>query len=155
MADIFKRQPIELRKPITADMCLIEWGTHVSTATNLTMTYQQPVTRRRTLGVNGKNVAVIFPGQPVGRISIQRLFAEKPNGETSIFDRDGWHPCRPTTIRVTFTGEAAVDGCSVTGGIYTAIGCVATSYSLSAEAEGLTVVDNIEIEFLQLEQSGN
>lgn len=151
MSDVFKRQPIDLKHPITADMCLIEWGNILTTATNLQLVYQQPVTRRRTLGTNGKSTAVIYAAQPLGSISIARLFAD---GVENIFDRDGWSNCgNLATIRINFTGDSSQEGCDTKGGIYTALGCIVTSYSLSAEAEGLTVIDNVSIEFLQLEYS--
>lgn len=153
MSDIFKRQPIDTKSPITGDMCLIEWESVLTTATNLSLTYQQPITRRRTLGTNGKTTAVIYSGQPVGQISIARLFADTTE---DIFNKPGWNPCSGlATIRISFTGDSSIDGCDTKGGIYTASGCIVTSYSLSAEAEGLTVVDNINIEFLQLERTNN
>lgn len=153
--DIFKRLPVEVKKPITADMSILEWDGWLSTATNFTLNYTQPVTRRRTLGTGvSRNVAVIYAGQPYGTISIQRLFAEQLNGEKPIFDRPGWNPCAGlATIKIMFTGNSIIAGCEINGGIYTAQGCLVTTYALSAEAEGLTVIDNVQIEFLQLEYS--
>jgi hypothetical protein len=161
--DIFKRLPVEVKKPITADMCILEWGgsgvgeagAWLSTATNFSLNYTQPVTRRRTIGTSvNRNVAVIYAGQPYGTITIQRLFAEQMNGETPIFNRPGWNPCAGlATIKIAFNGESIISGCKVSGGIYTAQACIVTTYALSGEAEGLTVIDNVQIEFLQLEYS--
>lgn len=158
MPDIFKRLPVEVKKPITADMCILEWGgagEWLSTATNFSLNYTQPVTRRRTIGTTAqRNVAVIYAGQPYGTISIQRLFAEQMSGETAIFERAGWNPCVGlATIKIMFNAESIISGCKVSGGIYTASGALVTTYALSGEAEGLTVIDNIQIEFLQLEYS--
>lgn len=148
MSDIFKRLPVDVRQPITADMALVEWGGILATATQLTINYQQGVTMRRTLGTNGKNTAVIYPTQPAGQISIARLVADSTE---NIFDRPGWNTCDGvTTITVSLTGQPTHVDCKSKGGIYTCYGCIATNYSVSAEAEGLTVVDGITISFLQM-----
>lgn len=150
MADVFKRKTVDIKRPITADMCLITWEGAVTTATNLQLSYQQQVTRRRTLGTNGKNVAVIYPGMPVGQITIARLFAEATE---NLFERPGWNVCDdPATIYISFSGQPALEGCSsVSNAMYVCRGCIVTNYTLSAEAEGLQVVDNITIEFLQMD----
>ena len=57
--DIFGRKRFNQLKPITADMVTIAWGSDttgtttpviLSTATNISIQYQQQVIRRRTLG---------------------------------------------------------------------------------------------------------
>jgi hypothetical protein len=154
MADIFGRRRVDPQKPITADMCVILWdGLVVTTATQVSVQYQQQVTRRRTLGGNGNPVAVIYPSQPIGSISIQRLVSEKTDG---LFNQPGWTACGdPGTIVLDFNGATAYEGCTVTGGHYTATGCIVTSFNLAAEAEGLTVVDGVNIEFLQFDFANN
>ena len=173
--DIFGRTPLTTLKPILADMATIVWskdtsgntstdtvdsGEHITKATNLQLSYQQNVTRRRTLGGQG-NAAVIIPSQPNGSVSIQRLYAQSvPNasaGNTSasLFDLPGFNVCQGLAqITIQFDGSSAYPAC-VTGTTakYICAGCIVTGYSLTAEAESLTVVDNLQIEFLQMRAS--
>ncbi len=147
--DIFQRNIINLPTPITADMVLIEWDGLLAEATQLTLQYNQPVNRRWTLGNNGTNTCVIYPGRPLGSIQISRLFAQTSE---NIFTKSGWAPCGDfATITIQLNGGATLSNCDVSGGQYIARGAIVTSYGLSAEAEGLTLVDNINIEFLQLD----
>lgn len=151
MPELFGRRAIQPKKPITADMCTIMWDTDaVASATNVQIQYQQQVTRRRTLGAaEGAPIAVIYPSQPIGSMSIQRLVCETTE---DIFQRPGWNICKGTaTLRLSFDGATAYEGCTTTGTVYTVTGATVVGYNLSAEAEGLTVVDGIQIEFLQLE----
>lgn len=159
MPDVFGRKSIVPKKPITADMCTIIWGgdanngtagAAVASATNVAIQYQQVVTRRRTLGASeGAPVAVIYPSQPLGSMSIQRLVAESAE---NIFSRPGWNICQGTAkLTLSFDGATVYEGCSTKGGVYTISGATVTGYSISAEAEGLTVIDGIQIEFLQME----
>lgn len=160
MSDIFHRKPLNIEKPITADMVMLYWGssgggtsggTIVAQATNFQLQYQQQVNRRWTLGGAGVNTCVIYPGRPIGTIRIQRLFVDQ---NENIFENPGWDPCgEPATIHIELNGESAVDGCTTKGGIYIARGAVATSYGLTAEADGLTIIDDVNIEFLQLDYS--
>ena len=157
--DIFNRAKLNIEKPITADMVMLHWssastpaGVIVAQATNFTLQYQQPVNRRWTLGGAGANTCVIYPGRPIGSIQIQRLFVDQ--GE-ELFTLDGFDPCGSTaTITVSLDGTGALNDCGASAGIYTARGAIVTSYGFTAEAEGLTVVDNINVEFMQLDWSG-
>ncbi len=160
--DVFKRIPIEQRAPLTADTCNITWGdpstgnVFLSTATNVRISYAQQVTRRRTLGnVGGSSVAVLYTSQPQGSIAISRLIAE--GGANDLFSRPGWNACE-TNVDITIEFAPGTDNLgapphckNVDSTIYTAKGCIVSQYELTAEAEGLSVVDNIVIEFLQLQ----
>ena len=179
--ELFGRQPVLSVKPITADMCMITWGHDnlpngevgpppvgdiVTGATNITISYQQQVVRRRTLATaGGKPLAVIYPSQPQGSIQIQRLFANlgatvngtptnyKAGQTSDIFSYPGWNVCAGTaSIAVTFNGDSAYKDCATKNPGYRMSGCIVTGYNISAEAEGLTVVDNVSIEFLQMFQ---
>ena len=163
MADIFSRAPLNIEKPITADQVLILWGandnsssgTIVTQATNFQMQYQQQVTRRWTLGGGPQaNTCVIYPGRPIGTIRIQRLFVDQTE---AIFTYPGWDPCGPPASLHIQLGGTSVGGfdptCNYTGGTYIASGAFATSYGLSAEADGLTIIDDVNIEFMQLSYS--
>lgn len=177
--ELFGRQAAMTVRPVTADMCTIVWqkdsnsdaaptaGNIVTGATSISIQYQQQVIRRRTLATSsGHPVAVIYPTQPMGGIQISRLFAnlsQSLNGVATgitssthaLFDFPGWNICNGTAaITVSFDGESAYTGCTSKNPGYRMTGCTVTSYSISAEAEGLTVVDNVAIEFLQMSQFG-
>ncbi len=154
-ADMFKRYPVKQFKPVTADGCIIRWpasqgagASNFTSATNVAINYGQQVARRRTLGNDGQHsFAVIYTSQPTGQMTIGRLFAENT---FDIFDKPGWNACEIDNTIDIFFGRGATN-CDTVGPTYRCKGCVVTQYSVQAEAEGLTVVDNIVIEFLQLE----
>ena len=155
MADVFGRRMVSPQKPITADMCQIIWpggtdGDIITAATNVNIVYQQAVTRRRTLGsAGGAPIAVLYPSQPAGSLTMQRLVSEK---RQQLFNRDGWNICRPpATLTINFVSNANYADCTVTGDSYILTGAMVSSYSLAAEAESLTVVDNVSVDFLQME----
>ena len=176
--DLFGRQPTAPVRPITADMCTIAWygenalGNNsanriVSGATNITIAYQQQVIRRRTLSsAGGRPLAVIYPTQPIGSIQIQRLFADMNvqlgggttsdvgvSGTHDLFSYPGWNVCNGTAgLDITFDGASAYPDCATKNPGFSISGAVVTGYNISAEAEGLTIVDNVSIEFLQLFQ---
>ena len=143
MADLFRRQDTQIKSPVTADSCVITWGGEVAAAMQVQISYQQQVQRRRTIG--NRN-AIIYATYPVGQITIARLIAE---GAGDIFSKEGWSSCTPGTLTFAMSGGNG-SNCAGAGYTLTAKGCIVSSYSLSAEAEGLTVVDNITIEFLEL-----
>ena len=155
----FGRRLVQPAKPITADMCTIVWAgdanntgdktpSAIASATNINIQYQQQATRRRTIGGRGNPIAVIYPSQPSGSVSIQRVVAEITE---DIFSKPGWNICQGTArLTISFDGASAFDGCTTKGYLYTITGAIVTGYSISAEAEGLTVVDGVQIEFLQM-----
>lgn len=166
--DLYGRRMVRAVKPITADMCTIVFTADNATssansqiiagATNISISYQQQVMRRRTLGsAGGAPLAVIYPTQPMGTLTMSRLFAKyheaDPNLNTieSLFSFPGWDICQGTaSITITFNGESAFANCTEKYGGFKLSGATVTGYSLSAEAEGLTVLDNVNIEFLQM-----
>lgn len=143
MADVFGKDTQAIKLPITADKCVISWDGIIASATNFSLTYQQPINRRRTIG--GKE-AIIYTGQPQGNITISRLLVDGEFKE--IFSKQGWVLCNePADITIH------LNGCEGDGGALRATGCLVSAYSLQGEADGLTVIDNINIEFLQLHSS--
>lgn len=156
--DIYGRKMVTPKKPITADMCMIVWGREgaegggenaLTGATNVSIQYQQQVIRRRTLGsVGGHPAAVIYPTQPMGSMQLQRLFTDNPG---LIFTYPGWNICQGTaSLDVRFNGASVYDDCGQGYNGFHISGATVTGYNISAEAEGLTIVDNVNIEFLQL-----
>src|ERR1017187_7705939 len=136
MADIFQRNPFHIAHPITADMVYIDWAGAVHQATNVSIQYQQSVTRRYTLS-NSQNWATIYPGRPTGSITIARLVSDQ---QDNLFQRPGFNVCTtPTDIRFYIDGTASsIIGCDVKYGTYTARGCYVTGYSFQADADSLS-----------------
>lgn len=165
--DLFGRTAVKTLRPILADMATIHWtgesadnaGTKLlAKATNVSLNYQQSVTRRRTLGGYG-NVAILIPSQPIGSLSIQRLFAESitaPDATASsadLFDNmPGFNICKGTAaVRIFFAGATAFPECNFKpNASFTCRGTTVSGYSLQMDAESLNVVDGIQAEFLQL-----
>jgi len=140
MGDVFKRTGGNYKAPITADKCKLEWGGIVSAAMQVQISYSQQVQRRRTIG---NEEAAIWATFPSGQITIARLLTSTAN---DIFGKEGWDACKPADS-ITFS----MAGCGEGNMKLTAKNCIVSQYSVAAEAEGLTVVDNIVIEFLHLE----
>jgi len=143
MADLFQRQDTTIKSPVTADNCVITWGGNIAAAMQVQISYQQQVQRRRTIGNQN---AIIYATYPVGQITIARLIAD---GASDIFGAPGWSACTPGQLTFAMSGGNG-SNCPGAGYSLTAKGCIVSSFSVSAEAEGLTVVDNITIEFLEL-----
>lgn len=140
MADLFGFGDQNIKTPLTADKATINWGGIVTGATQVTVAYAQQVQRRRTIG---NKDAVIYASMPSGQVSVQRLLTTDAN---ALFNSPGWRACEPGTITLTLGGGCAGGG----GPSFTATGCVVSQFSVTAEAESLTVMDNVTIEFLQL-----
>jgi hypothetical protein len=143
MADLFQRQDSTIKTPVTADNCLITWDGAIAAAMQVQISYQQQVQRRRTIGNQN---AIIYATYPVGQITIARLIAD---GASDLFGKTGWSACTPGQLTFAMSGGQGAS-CAAQGYSLTAKGCVVSQFSVQAEAEGLTVVDNITIEFLEL-----
>jgi hypothetical protein len=139
MADLFGRENSGIKVPLTADKCTINWGGTITGAVQVAVAYNQQINRRRTIG---NKDAIIWATMPSGQITIQRLMTDNA-GE--LLKAPGWNACQPGQISVS------VAGCNGSGPSYTASGCVVTQYQVSAEAESLTVMDNVVVDFLQLQ----
>ena len=143
MADLFGYQTASIKQPITADKCTLQWGGVVAAAIQLSISYTQQINRRRTIG---NKDTVIWASQPSGQATIQRLIT------TAGVDvgGPGWNACEPATI--TFNLAGCGSSGSTSGGALRANGAVVSQYSIQAEAESLTVMDNVVIDFLQLDR---
>jgi hypothetical protein len=152
--DIFGRTPPSIKTPITADRCIITWDNKtVTQAIQFQMSYGQSVTRRRTIGSND---AVVYGSQPSGQATMARLYVS--GDSAALFSTDSW-TCGGTGIVTFATGACdsqqgpTASGGNAGGDTFTARGCMVSQFSISAQAEDLTVVDNVTIEFLQLERA--
>lgn len=162
MAQMFGRKQVNTStKPITADMATIMWPTGkgdwtVNAAVNIEITFQQPITRRRTIGsAGGSPVALLYPGQPQGQLSIGRMLTSATFlGDTG--DK-GWNACMTLPdITVAFDGTSNYENCTGSTGLnYICQGCLVESYRVAAESEGLTVMDTVVVQFLGLETGIN
>jgi hypothetical protein len=138
MADLFKRDQVNIVQPITADKCTINWGGIVMAAVQVQISYAQQVQRRRTIG---NKQAVIFATYPVGQITIARLVSSEGG---DLFSKPGFDACNPGDLSFN------LGGCSGGGYNLNARHCVVSQFSITAEAEGLTVVDNVMIECMEI-----
>ncbi len=146
MADLFNKQDISLQQPMTADFCTITGiGDGESYAINVQVTYQQQITRRRTIG-GQSNFAVIYGALPQGQISLSRLAVKGNMNE--IGSGPCWDTCTGGTVTISIAGA-----CGETGPTLTCTGCIVTSYSVTMDADSLTVMDNVTIEFLQMSKT--
>jgi hypothetical protein len=139
--DVFGFRGQEIATPLTADKATLIWGNVLVTgAIQVSITYAQQVNRRRTIG---NRSAVIWASMPNGQISVQRLMT---TDSSQLFSTPGWQACDPGDITLQLAG-----GCDRgPAGTYMATGCIVSQFSIQAEAESLTVMDNVTIEFLQL-----
>lgn len=147
MADIFSKQDISQQNPMTADYCTVQGlGGGESYATNVQVSYQQSITRRRTIG-GQSNFAVIYGSLPQGQITMSRLAI----GESlsSVGQGACWNACEGGQITLSLKGACEGAGEAT----FTCTGCVVTAYTVSLEADSLTVMDNVQIEFLQLKKT--
>ena len=150
--DIFGKPNFTQVYPVTADQVQLIWsGNSVMQATNVQIQYQQNVTRRYTLS-SPQNQASIIPGRPIGTLTMGRLFV---TAEQNLFKLPGWNVCQPPATIIIACHAANTGSCSVTSPVeYTLYGAYVTGYSFSANADDLQVIDNITVEFLQMNATG-
>lgn len=144
--DIFGKKAINLNfSPVTADLVEIQFdGKLLSTAINFSLSYAQSVNRRHSIG---NRDAIIYPSQPVGQISIQRMLTADLK---ELMSGKIWKAC-DNGGTISFALKTGCIGTNVNKvATYTCTGCVATQYQLNGEAEGLSIVDGVTIEFMQL-----
>jgi hypothetical protein len=136
MADIFGFNGANISTPVTADRCTVSFNGTIAGATQVSIQYAQQINRRRTIG---NQISLIWGAQPQGQASIQRLVTGGIGGGGA-----GWTACTPGTV--TFN----LGSCGSGGGAVTCTGAVVSQYSITAEAESLTVMDNVVIDFMAL-----
>lgn len=147
MADIFGRSQLSIKQPLTADACHIYIdGEKQAEAYQVQLDYQQAVTRRRSIGNSN---AVIYGSQPVGRLSIGRLMTE----DTSVPSTATFNGCGKGKVKIQLGSKACEGGAGNPAFSYVLEGCMVTSYTLQIQAEDLTVIDGITIEFLEMSEA--
>jgi hypothetical protein len=138
MADIYGFKSDNVKAPFTADKCTVQFGDgDIMAAVNVTIQYNQQINRRRVVG---DKTLLVWASAPTGQASIQTMVVDssiKGSGK-------GWTGCDHSTV--TFN----MSGCNGGGATITCTGAVVSSYSVSAEVEGLTVMENLVIDFLSL-----
>lgn len=146
MADIFNRKIAKIETPFTADACMVKVdGSEALFGVQVQCTYSQQIQRRRSIG---NNSAVIYGSQPIGQISINRLVVKDAY---SILNGKTFQGCgQDGKVELVLKGNCPGSAGQVT---FKCTGCIASQFSISIEAEGLTVMDNIVIEFLQMEKA--
>lgn len=140
MADIYGFQSDAITTPVTADKCTIQFGGGpVASAVNVTIQYNQQINRRRVVG---NQQVLLWASSPQGQASIQTMVVGTPL--KSGGGGAGWSGCEPSTV--TFV----MSGCKGGGGTITCSGAVVSSYSVTAEVEGLTVMENVVVDFVTM-----
>jgi hypothetical protein len=134
MADIFGFNSDAVKSPVTADKCIVSFGGAIATAVNVSIQYNQQINRRRVVG--GQNV-LLWASSPQGQASIQTMVA----GTSLKGGGSGWSACTPGVV--TFT----MGGCT-SGPTISCHGAVVSSYQVTAEVEGLTVMENVVVDFV-------
>lgn len=140
MADLFGFGDQNIKTPLTADKATLNWGGIVTGAVQVSISYAQQVQRRRSIG---NKDAIIWSTMPQGQVTIARLLTTDAG---QLFSAPGWKACEPGEITLTLGGGC--DGAQAF--TLTAKGCIVSQFQIQAEAEGLTVMDNVVIEFMQL-----
>ena len=135
MADAFGFQD-GYTSPATADKCTVSFGDTIGAAVQVQITYQQQINRRRTIG-GAKGL--IWASAPQGQASIQQMVVNSLSTGGA-----GWNACSPTTI------SFKAGGCGSSGGTIRGNGAVVSQFSISAEVEGMTVMNNLVIDFFSL-----
>lgn len=135
MADIYGFSS-NVVTPATADKSTISWGGAVAGAVQISVAYNQQINKRRQMGNGG---AIVWASQPTGQINIQKLVIGN-----LVKGREGFNACTPTTISFN------AGSCQAGGGGVTATGCVVSSYTITAETDGMTVMENVVIDFVSL-----
>jgi hypothetical protein len=138
MADIYGFKSDSISSPITADKCIVQFNTQIATAVNVAIQYNQQINRRRVVGDQS---ILLWASAPQGQASIQTMIVGQ---SLKTAGASGWQACRPGVI--TFT----MGSCTGGGPTISCHGAVVSSYSLSAEVEGLTVMENVVIDFVSL-----
>lgn len=136
MADLYGFSS-NVSTPATADKSTINWNGELAGAVQINIAYNQQINKRRTMGNRG---ALVWASQPTGQITIQKLIVG-----ASVTTLKGFKACEPATIsfKTGFCGGQS-------GGSVTATGCVVSSYVVTAETDGMTVMENITIDFVSL-----
>ena len=143
--DLFHFKGQDVRRPFTADRATLEWSDtgQVNFAINVQISYQQQINRRRVIGGNW---AVRWGSQPQGSLTCQRILVAS---DANIYEGKIWNQCEnPKPLIVTL---ADCEGSATK--TYTCTGPVVSQFQLTVEAESLTCLDNVVVEFIQLSVS--
>lgn len=157
--DIFGKKQQEITVPFTADRALLLINDQpIAGANNVSITYAQPIIKRRTLG---NKYAIQYSGQPDGQISVAELVAFKtipgasetgwPPFGTGIWTTCDYSDPKSREIKFEIQGGPCTLGEEPTD-IYAfiATGCTITNYVITAEAESVSISHGVQISFMQL-----
>lgn len=159
-ADILQRNLFDHSQPLTADRVKLVFNGSATVYAALTVQaqLQYPVTRRRTLGTDA-NVVQSFTivGQPAGKLTIGRMFG--PEAQTAaLFRTHPFNPCAAkglAFITMSFSNQTTMSNCPTqVNETYIFHGAIVSGYEITANAEELTVLDNIVVDFSQMEITG-
>ena len=156
-ADILQRNLFDHSQPLTADRVKLVFSGYSTVYAALTVQaqVQYPVSRRRTLGTDGNMVqSFTIVGQPAGKLTIARMFGPEAKS-AELFATHPFNPCAPkgeSFVTMSFSNQTTMSNCpSSVNDIYTFHGAIVSAYEITANAEELTVLDNIVVDFSQME----
>ena len=161
-ADILQRNLFDHSQPLTADRVKLVFSGNAGTvyaALTVQAQVQYPVSRRRTLGTDA-NVVQSFTivGQPAGKLTIARMFGPEAKSR-DLFASHPFNPCAPkgeSIVTMSFTNQTTMSNCATNvTEIYKFHGAIVSAYEITANAEELTVLDNIVVDFSQMEITGS
>lgn len=140
--DVFQFGKQLIKAPFTADRAKLTWdGGQIDAAINVQISYQQQMNRRRVIG---NRWAVRWGTQPIGQLTCQRILV---SGDKNIYTGDIWNQCKNPETNVEIT---LMDCEEKQGPTYKCSGPIVTQLQVTVEAESLTCLDNVVIEFMQL-----
>lgn len=121
--------------PATADKCTVNFGGRQAGAVQVNFAYNQTINKRRSMGNAG---CIVWASQPGGQITISKMVVEG-----LVKGGPGFSACTP--VNASFS----LSGCSG-GGSVQATGCVVSQYTVTAETDGMTVMENIVIDCVSM-----
>lgn len=140
--DIFQFGKQDIKAPYTADRAILKWDNkEINAAINVQISYQQQINRRRVIG---NKWSVRWGTQPQGQLTCQRILVE---GDADIYKGDIWNQCKVSEQML----EVTLNNCEKQQGpTFKCSGPIVTQLQVTVEAESLTCLDNVVIEFMQL-----
>ena len=145
--DIYGNAPLNISFPYTADNVTLVWGGKVANVTNIQISYVRSTRKQHAIGSLN---AVINPTRPAGQLTLNHLMID---GAFDFTD-PGWANCDIGTIDLYINPGCAGNpnaNAPATTVHLRATGASVTSWGSVVEAEGLTISDQTQVDFMQLQ----
>ena len=145
--DIFGNAPLNISFPYTADNVTLVWGGQVANVTNISISYSRGIRRQHAVGSLN---AIVNPTRPSGTLTLNQLMIDGAFN----FNEPGFQNCNLATIDLYINPGCAGNeqANAPTQAVHLrASGASVTAWGSSIEAEGLTITDQVQMEFMQLQ----